>query len=62
MNEEKSLEDRFLDALDSNACNDCGEYKSDVEYTTCPYEEEINNKQIWVWLCSDCCRERCRDI
>lgn len=29
-NEKKSLEDIFLDALDGQACEDCGEYTEDV--------------------------------
>ena len=41
-------------------CDDCG--APGAEYTTCPYAEEINDEEIWLWLCDDCYQERCDDI
>lgn len=42
-------------------CADCG-CRQDTSYTTCPYTEEIDNREIWLWLCEGCREERARDI
>jgi hypothetical protein len=58
MKEEKSLGDRFIDALDGHKCDDCEEYKDDVEYVICPYDADIYDKETWCWLCDECYRQR----
>ena len=34
-------------------CEKCGSTKN-VEYSENPYEEEVNGKEIWEYLCDDC--------
>ena len=43
-------------------CDDCHCKGADVEETTCPYTEEINNKVVPATLCKKCYHERCMDI
>lgn len=62
MKKEQSLEDKFIAALDSERCEDCGEYSEFVEYTTCPYSSDVDNEEVWVWLCPECLHERRMDI
>lgn len=35
-------------------CETCEEEKVDVEWTTDPYQEEINGVQDWSWMCGEC--------
>ena len=65
MTEERELtkeEERFLDALDGNPCEDCGKYGEDVRYESCPFASEIHGDYTKVWLCGDCSHERAMDI
>lgn len=43
-------------------CQDCGKRKPDVDETTCPYAEEINEEEVWIVVCDDCRHERAMDI
>ena len=43
-------------------CDDCGTLDIDVEYTPCPYGQEINNVDDYMWLCSTCWQARADDI
>tara|TARA_R110000824_G_scaffold33443_2_gene107154 strand:+ start:1653 stop:1841 length:189 start_codon:yes stop_codon:yes gene_type:complete len=62
MTKEKSLEDRFLDALDGSACDVCGEYKDDVDWELDPYQEDVNGVTYMRWLCVDCYNNLCMEI
>lgn len=63
MNEEvHGIANDSVNETDWLECDDCGKRKKDVEETTCPYEEEINNKIIECKLCCDCYNERSMDI
>lgn len=35
-------------------CMCCGEYKSNSNWTTCPFAEEIGNDYTQGWHCRDC--------
>lgn len=43
-------------------CEDCEKITGDVRFTNCPYAEEIHEKQVPVYLCQSCYKERCMDI
>jgi hypothetical protein len=43
-------------------CDDCGKENPDVKKTFCPYEDDVNDEQIEVYLCDDCYDERCMEI
>ena len=42
-------------------CERCGT-DEDVDYVIDPYQQEINDREIWVYLCPDCYHECCMDI
>ena len=42
-------------------CQDCGT-DNNVRETTCPYAEEISNREVQIIVCDDCYRERVWDI
>tara|TARA_Y100000310_G_scaffold106013_1_gene104555 strand:+ start:390 stop:539 length:150 start_codon:yes stop_codon:yes gene_type:complete len=43
-------------------CEDCGKVGDDVRRDTCPFADEINNKQTEVIICPECYYERRMDI
>jgi hypothetical protein len=43
-------------------CDDCGKSTPDVQKTTCPYAEEINDEVVNICVCDDCYQERAWDI
>ena len=47
--------------LDDLTCEDCGT-RDDVSETTCPYQADINDREVPAVLCGDCCHERAQDI
>jgi hypothetical protein len=36
--------------------------EGEVQLTLCPYEEDVNNKQVPAWLCTRHLNERIADI
>ena len=66
MSENKSQESETPAAVAGAAplleCDDCHCKGADVEETTCPYTEEIDNKVVPATLCKKCYHERCMDI
>lgn len=46
----------------SLTCDDCGAMTPDVEETTCPYNSEINEKEVEITVCEKCYQERLYDI
>jgi len=55
---EKSLEDRFLDALDNwLICEYCGRQAQDVNHCENPYNKELYNDSTLHNICSDCYNE-----
>ena len=43
-------------------CEECGEYKDDVEYIADPYDEEISGEVNMRYLCAKCQGELAADI
>jgi hypothetical protein len=43
-------------------CDVCGQEKPDVTWQIDPYAYEINDEEIWCWLCEACAQELADDI
>lgn len=43
-------------------CADCKEIKADVSLVNCPFQEDVYDRQIPVYLCDACFHERVMDI
>lgn len=43
-------------------CEDCKKAKTSVRETICPYNQDINNKEIPATLCAECYSNRVADI
>ena len=61
MPDERSLEDKFLDALDDNECYVCGTLAG-LRYTEDPFAAEINDDYTMHWMCEDCYDMICMEI
>jgi len=48
-------------STDPQPCHQCGSEK-DVSYCIEPYNEDVNGKTIWMWLCRECYHNNCMDI
>ena len=35
-------------------CQECGKEKPDVEEVICPFNNEINETEIWIVVCENC--------
>ncbi len=35
-------------------CEICHNHKEDVEFCLNPYDEDVNNEEIWQHICSSC--------
>jgi len=44
-----------------NKCEGCDEDSEDVEYRMCPYQYDINDKEVWEYLCDYCYNQRFMD-
>ena len=42
-------------------CEDCGARNSFVTRTMCPFEEDVNGREVQITVCNDCYNSRCRD-
>lgn len=38
----------------SLTCERCGKEKADVRWRLDPYDQDVNNKEVWEFLCDDC--------
>ncbi len=43
-------------------CDDCLKSDETVRDTTCPFQEEIHNKIVFITVCDKCYGERVKDI
>lgn len=43
-------------------CDDCGERSFDVKHTTCPFDAEVHQRVTNCDLCTECRRQRARDV
>ncbi len=43
-------------------CDSCHKAKKDVQVCLDPYALDVNNEEVEVQLCDDCCTERAMDI
>jgi hypothetical protein len=43
-------------------CDRCGERKADVELQEDPYNRDVNDRIVLMFLCDDCREERAADI
>jgi hypothetical protein len=41
-------------------CEHCG--AEDAEYARNPYDYDVNNVEVWEWMCDDCYDNSCGDI
>lgn len=48
-------------AADRPRCSDCSTSRG-LEYTSCPYNREIHDTDVRLWLCDHCHDKRAADI
>lgn len=53
---------RYGKVISPHKCEDCGKVGEDVELTVCPYEQDVHNEDVEVWLCTSCYNIRADDI
>ncbi len=54
------MEVRVTEEVKVDLCEDCKKKEGTLHF--CPYQLEINDKEVEVCLCDDCYHERCMDI
>ncbi len=40
----------------------CGDHEGEVEFVIDPYDEDVNNTEVWRWLCAKCYEHHVMDI
>jgi len=43
-------------------CDGCDSLRFDVKRMLEPFEQDVNNKEVWVNYCEYCARESCMEI
>jgi hypothetical protein len=43
-------------------CDICRKAKPDVNYRIDPYNADVNDDEVWMYLCDDCYSERAADV
>jgi hypothetical protein len=41
-------------------CEHCG--AEEASYVINPYDQDVNNIEVWQWICDDCYEAFCGDI
>ena len=43
--------------IDGHKCEICGKHKGDTKWSIDPYQADVNNEEIYRWLCDECYRD-----